>query len=448
MVAARHPDMGRDLDYALAGHPTIRMRAATAVAGVVLAALVAAGCGGSADDASAGGVPTLGFMTWRDQTGFDDRNFRRCEQADGDAYRIEAVPMGPTTDAAREQLTRRLAAGDTSIDLINLDVIWTAEFSDANWIVDLTERVEPIKDQYVPAALESARYKDRYWAIPAGTNAALLYWRTDLVERAPTTWEELAEFAEAAQAKDPDVTGFVFQGNSYEGGTVDALEFLGSADARILSDDGTKAMVADGDGAVHALSWLRSIMQDKVAPKVVTTYMEEDARLAFQKGDAVFMRNWPYAWALMNQDDASDVKGKFDVAPLPGFEGRSNASVLGGQNYGIAATSEHPELAWKAMMCLTDESIQRLKAVEKGEMPTLRHLYQDEQMAKDVPFLDVLAQGLEHGANRPATPYYNDVTIVIYKAYNDVLNGRLSPEDAVARMQRGIQAAIEGRAEI
>jgi multiple sugar transport system substrate-binding protein len=424
------------------------MRACAVLVAVLLAGLVAAGCGGSADDASAGGVPTLGFMTWRDQTGFDEKNFRACEKLDGNAYRIEPVPMGPTTDAAREQLTRRLAAGDESIDLINLDVIWTAEFSDANWIMDLTERVEPIKDQYVPAALESAFYKGRYWAIPAGTNAALLYYRTDLVDRAPQTWEELAEMAKAAQARQPGITGFVFQGNSYEGGTVDALEFIGAAQGKILSEDGTDAVVDDGDGAAHAMSYLQSIMESKVAPKVVTTYMEEDSRLAFQKGDAVFMRNWPYAWALMNKDDASKVKGKFDIAPLPAFDGRSSASVLGGQNYGIAATSEHPELAWKAMMCLTREEIQRVKAVEKGEMPTLQHLYDDPQMAKDVPFIDVLATNLRNGVNRPTTPYYNDVTIVIYKAYNDVLNGRITPEEAVERMQRGIQAAIDGKAEI
>lgn len=440
--------MGRDRDAAPRGARTTHIRAAASSLVVFLAALVAVGCGGSAEDASAGGIPTLGFMTWRDQTGFDDRNFRRCEKADGNEYRIEAVPMGPTTDAAREQLTRRLAAGDETIDLINLDVIWTAEFSDANWIMDLTARVEPIKDQYVPAALESTRYKDRYWAVPAGTNAALMYYRTDLVERAPKTYEELLESAKAAQAKQPGIAGFIFQGAAYEGGTVDALEFLGSAGVDILSEEGSESLVSEGDGAEHAFSWLRRLMEEKVAPKVVTTYMEEDARLAFQKGGAVFMRNWPYAWALMNQDEASQVKGRFDIAPLPGFDGRSSASILGGQNYGIAATSDQPDLAWKAIMCLTGEAIQRTKAVEKGEMPTLRHLYDDPQMAKDVPFIDVLADGLEAGRNRPTTPYYNDVTIPIYKTYNDVLNGRMSAAEATKQLDRKVQAAVDGKAEI
>lgn len=430
------------------GHRTSCVRLASCVALLVFAALVAAGCGGSADDANASGVPTIGFMTWRDQTGFDEQQFRKCEKADGNEYRIEAIPMGPSVDAAREQLSRRLAAGDETIDMINLDVIWTAEFADANWIMDLTERVKPIKDQYVPAAFESVVYKDKYWAIPAGTNAALLYYRTDLVDHAPKTYEELAEMAKAAQAKESGIAGYVFQGGAYEGGTVDALEFLGSAGTKVLSDDGKQAQLDEGDGTEFAFTWLQSIIDDGISPKVVTTYQEEDARLAFQKGGAVFMRNWPYAWALMNQDKASKVKGKFDIAPLPGFEGRSSASVLGGQNYGIASSTDEPDLAWKAMMCLSGESVQREKAVKKGEMPTLAHLYDDPQMAKDIPFLDTLATGLETGVNRPTTPYYNDVTIVIYKVYSDILNGRIKPADAASELQRKVQAAIDGKAEI
>ncbi len=422
------------------------MHAFAVAALLLVASLLAAGCGNSADTAN--GVPVLGFMTWRDQTGFDEKNFKRCEKADGNTYKIEAIPMGPDVDAAREQVARRLAAGDTTIDMINLDVIWTAEFADANWIMDLTDRVAPLKDQYVPAALASTYYKHKYWALPVGTNAALLYYRTDLVDHAPKTYEELAQMAKEAQAKQSGIDGFVFQGSAYEGGTVDSLEFLGSAGAHVLSDDGTKSTIADGDGAEYAYSWLQQIMHDKIAPKVVTTYKEEDARLAFQKGDAVFMRNWPYAWALMNQDKASKVKGKFAIAPLPGFDGRSEASILGGQNYGIATSTDQPELAWKAMMCLSGNDVQRRKAVVKGEMPTLKALYDDQELAKQLPFLDTLAKGLETGVNRPITPYYNDVTNVLYKAYNDVLNGRLTPKQATKEAERKVQAAIDGRAEI
>lgn len=440
--------MGRECKQASKGWQCAVRHGLALACLVVLAGFISTGCVGSGADASAKSIPTIGFMTWRDQTGFDQRMFDACEKSDGNSYSIEPVAMGPTTDAAREQLTRRLAAGDTTIDLINLDTIWTAEFSDAGWLVDLSERIEPIKDKYVPAALDSTRYKDKYWALPVGTNAALLYYRKDLVKEPPTTWEQVAKIAASVKASHSDMSGIVFQGAPYEGGTVDALEFLYSAGADVISTDGKKSQLAEGDSAEHALSFLSELRDDKLFPKVVTTFNEEDSRLAFQNGTAVFMRNWPYAYAIMNADEASKVKGKFDVAPLPGFDGRSAASVLGGQNFGIAASTDDPELAWKAIQCLASEDKQRIKAVEKGELPTLLSLYDDPKVREGLPFIDVSREALKTGVNRPISPYYNDMTNVINKAYNDVLAGRVNPKDAVSRMDRGVQAAVDGRPEI
>jgi multiple sugar transport system substrate-binding protein len=441
--------MGRDRDEdRRLGAARIRAGAAACV--LVLAALVATGCGGSADDADAAGVPTLGFMTSRDQTGTDDKVFDYCAKKSGGKYRIEGIPVGPSTDAAREQITRRLAARDQSIDLLNLDVIWTAEFSDAGWLVDITDRVEQmgLGDKFVRAPLESAHYKGKYWGIPSGTDVSLLYYRTDLIKTPPKTWEDLVVQAKAAQAKKPGIAGFIFQGNSYEGGTVDALEFIHGAGANVIDEDGKKAVISKGDGATYALTFLRKLFTEGISPKVVTTYMEEDTRMAFQNGDAVFMRNWPYAYALMGKDEASKVKGKFAVAPLPGFEGRGRANVLGGQNFGIASTSKHPELAFDAIMCMNSEYVQKLRARNKGQAPTLQSLYKDPALLEEFPHLKTVAEGLEVGLNRPVTPYYNDVTIVIYRFYNEVLNGRVDPQEAVDEMDHKIQKAIVGKAEI
>lgn len=427
------------------------MRTALRTAAIALvllcSALTAAGCGGSADKASAG-VPELGFMTWRDQTGVTQREIDRCEKRSKGRYTIKAIPMGPTTDAAREQLTRRLAAKDPSMDFINLDTIWTAEFSDAGWLLDVSAQMKPIADQYVPASLASTYYKDKYWAMPVGTNAALLFYRTDLVKTPPKTWEELARMAKEVRKAHPEMSGFVFQGNQYEGSTVDALEFMGGAGAEVLSKDGKRSTIDKGDGAEHALTFLKQLFDEGIAPKVVTTFQEEEGRLAFQNGSAIFMRNWPYAYAIANSDPASKVKGKFDVVPLPKFEGRGSASVLGGQNYGISNFSDTPELAWEAIMCLSDEVAQQEKAIEKGELPTLNKVYDDPKVNKALPFLQQSRAALDTGVNRPVSPYYGDITIPIYKAWNDVASGRLEPADAVKRMDVSIQKAADGEAEI
>lgn len=423
--------------------------AARAVASVVvvLAGLVAVGCGSSADDADAS-VPELGFMNYRDGTGVSDKVIERCNKQAKGRWKIKYLPMGPTTDAAREQLTRRLAAEDESIDIIHLDTIWTAEFSDAGWLVDVTSRVEPIAETLVPAALTSTHYREKYWAMPVGTQTALLYYRTDLVKRPPTTWEDLKVLAAAAQKQRPDISGYVFQGNQYEGSTVAAVELISAAGATVVGDDRETSVVEEGDGTEHALTYLRGLFADGITPKVVTTFQEEEARLAFQNGTAVFMRNWPYAYTLMNTEPASKVKKKFDVVPLPPFEGRTSASVLGGQNYGISSFSRWPDLAWEAVLCMSDKSAQKANAISRGNLPTLESLYDDPDVKRAMPYLATSRKSLETGVNRPVSPYYGDITIPIFRAWNDVAADRISPADAVDRMDNSIQLALEGRAEI
>ena len=137
------------------------------------------------------------------------------------------------------------------------------------------------------------------------------------------------------------------------------------------------------------------------------------------------------------------------IAPqVAALNGVAQVNVLGGQNFGIASTSKHPELAFDAIMCMNSEYVQKLRARNKGQAPTLQSLYKDPALLKEFPHLATVAEGLEVGLNRPVTPYYNDVTIVIYRFYNDVLNGRADPKEAVAEMDRKIQKAIVGKAEI
>lgn len=424
------------------------MRLGACLIVLACAGFVAAGCGGSADEAKAGETPTLGFMTWRDPTGLYDRIVARCNRRAQGRWKVEQIPMGPTTDAAREQLTRRLGAGDESIDMINLDVIWTAEFAKAGWIIDVTKRMKPIEDQYIPASIDSVTFEDKMWALPVGMNSALLYYRTDLVKTPPKSWEDVAAAAAKVRTTNPDMAGVVFQGAPYEGGTVDALEFIYGAGGEILSPDGTKSVATDNDGAERAFSFLADLMDRKLAPQAVKTYVEEDTRLAFQNGKAVFMRNWPYAYSMMAADKASKVRGKFAVVALPGIGGNEPASVIGGQNYGIAASSRYPEQAWDAIACLGDEQAQIEKAVEKGELPTLDALYRNARIKKALPFLDASYAAVKTARNRPITPFYNDITTVINKAYNDVLNGNVSPADAAKRIDHGVQKALDGEAEI
>ncbi|MBC7462376.1 MAG: extracellular solute-binding protein, partial [Thermoleophilia bacterium] len=262
------------------------------------------------------------------------------------------------------------------------------------------------------------------------------------------TWVELAKMSKEVQAKHPDMAGFVFQGAPSESGTVDALEFLYGNGTQILSEDGKTSLISKGDAAEQTFTFLQSLIKTGVSPKVVTTFTEEETRAAFQNGGAVFMRNWPYAESLMQSDKSSKVKGKIGLTTLPSFEGHPPVSVLGGQNFGVSNTSDTPDLAWQAMSCLASAKMQTIKAIAKGELPGIQALYDSPELTSKISYLSHSKKAISEGHNRPTTPYYGDVTSSIYQSYNDLLAMRLSPREAVKKMNRMVQAAIDGKAEI
>lgn len=406
---------------------------------------IAAGCGGSARGAE--GVPQIGFTLGRDPTRVGERIVADCNRKAQGRYRIDIIYNPPTVDGQREQLIRRLAGKDPALDVMGLDVIWTAEFSEANWIYDLTDQVEPIKDEFVPAALETVKWKNKYWAVPVGTNVAVLYYRTDLIKDPPKTWEELVDQAATVMKAHPGMAGFLWQANQYEGLTVDAMEFIYAANGKVLSEDGSKSLLAEGDGAKHAFTFMRQLFADGISPQQVLTFQEEESRQMFGQGKAVFLRNWPYVYSLANGPD-SKVKGKFAVVPLPGFKGRSSAGVLGGVNYAISRYSDHPKLAWDALQCLASSENDKIKMIEKGELSAREDTYRDPEVIAKIPFTKTAREALNSAYSRPATPYYNDLTYAINRNANNVAAGRLSPEDGVKKANDAIQLAIAGKGEI
>jgi multiple sugar transport system substrate-binding protein len=420
------------------------LRLASVAAVLLLAALVAGGCGGGADDANASGEAVIHWTTDRDPTGEVFKLIDDCNAEHEGKWRIEPVIMPPAVDAKREQIIRRLAAQDDGLDILSMDVVWTAEFSETGWIVDMTDRLKGKEADFIPSSIETVRYDGKLWAYPMGTNVALLFYRTDLVKTPPKTWEELVRVARQQQAKHPGMKGFIYQGQPYEGLTVDALEFITAAGGEALSKDGTKAMFAKGDATKFAFTFMRQLIEDGVSPRETVTFMEEESRQSFQNGDAVFLRNWPYVYPLANDKGSSKVAGKFDVAPLPSFDGRRSGGVLGGANLAISAFSKHPEQSWEAIECLAGPAAQKRRAITRGEMPTLDALYDDPEIRKAIPYLGTARTALDSAIPRPVTPYYNDLTREIYFISNKVVAGRISPEAAVKELQESAQLAVDG----
>jgi multiple sugar transport system substrate-binding protein len=299
-----------------------------------------AGGGGGTPDAKAidvgsmeGAKGEITYCTGKDTTGETkawSKRFNAKHKAQGLSVQILEFPA--SADAQRQQFVQRQEAKAGDCDVFRSDVIWTAEFASQGWLYDLTPYVARIRDRFLEAPLQTATYEGRQWGVPSYTNAALLYYRTDKVDRAPQTWQDVYRQA-AGQG------GIVFQGAPYEGLTCDWLELAFAAGGSVLSADGSKATI-DSPQNVAATKLMADAVKSGAAPKAVSTYMEPESLSAWQTGRHALMRNWPYAYVI--SQDTKALKGKFAVAPLPAYAGAGRASILGGGNSVISAYSKNP----------------------------------------------------------------------------------------------------------
>jgi trehalose/maltose transport system substrate-binding protein len=407
-------------------------------------ALFAAGCGGD-DDENGGGGQTAdapkapaapanasGNVNWcigKDTSGAYQTAIDLFQKQNNQVT-VKLVELPESADEQRNQLVQRLRAESSECDVLGMDVIWTAEFAAQGWLMDVGAIIEDRRDAFIPSTLETATYEDKYWAVPYHTNAGFLYWRTDVTEQAPESWEDV--YSEAQKSD-----GLVYQGSRYEGLTVNFLELLYSAGGRALSDDGSEVEV-NSDIGREVLSFMVQGFEDGAVPKAVTTYKEEEARRAFESGNASFMRNWPYAYTLGKESKIAD---SFDIGPFPRFGEGDPASVLGGINLAISAFSKNPEGASAFVTFATEEQVQKANFVQTPVATAAP--YDDPALQKDVPFAKDLKSAVEQGQSRPATPVYPQISQAIYTNVHDALQGKASPEEALQKMQEDMEAALE-----
>jgi multiple sugar transport system substrate-binding protein len=338
-----------------------------------------------------------------------------------------------SADEQRNQFIQRQRAKSADCDVFESDVVWTAEFASQKWLLDMTPYIEKRKAEFIPSTLSSVDYEGKTWGVPRVTDAGLLYYRKDKVKEVPATWQDVYKQAQSGK-------GIVYQGASYEGLTVNFLELAFAAGGKILSDDGKKSVI-DSPENLKALQFMVDGIKDGAAPKAVTTYMEEEARRTFEAGRADFERQWPYAYALGNMK-GSKVKGKFEVAPYPEFEGAGKAAILGGHNSVVSAYSKNPGGALKLIDYLTSEKRMTKNAVKFSKTPTLTASYEDPAVKKALPFIDQLKQAVEQAKSRPVSPVYSQISQAIYKNVNDALSGSTDPKAALSKAQKDMDKAL------
>lgn len=358
------------------------------------------------------------------------------------------VVQQPTPDAAdqRHQLyVQWLNAGVSDPDILQLDVVWTAEFAAAGWLLPL-DHFAPDTNGFFPSTLVASRWAETLYALPWFVDVGMLYWRTDLMDHPPRTFDELSLQVAAAQARSGLPFGFVWQGARYEGLVTVFLEHLGGFGGCILDSMGH--VMVDAEPAIQALTYMRdAIYQGRIVPPLVLTWQEEQTRFAFQNGQAAFMRNWPYAAALLADRSTSQVSGKFAVAPMPALPTAKPAATLGGSQLAINARSDHPEAAYAVIAYLTEPAQMLERARIAGQYPARPALYIASDLASAFPLPpEQVRRIIEHAVPRPVTPVYTELSDILQIALHRALTQQQSPTAALgdaARAMRTLLAKVE-----
>lgn len=363
----------------------------------------------------------------------------RCNDLAAGKYRIKLNLLSRGANGQREELVRRLAAQDTGLDVMDLDVTWTAELAEAGWIREWTgANKQEIERGTLKGPLKTAQWRDKLYAAPFTTNVQLLWYRSDLVPTPPKTWNDLIAASEklAAEGKPhyAEVTGA-----QYEGLVVWFNALVASAGGQIVSKDGKK--VALNDKARIALEIMKKFATSRAADPSLSNTQEQEANLAFQGGKAAFQVTWPFVYAATREANPELLK-KLRWAAYPGIDGPGK-SPLGGASMAVGRYSKHPVEAFQAARCLRDAGSQKISAVKDGIPPTIRSLYDDPEVIAAYPMRDAILSALETAAERPQTPFYQNVSTTTSTVLSPPRS--IEPKSTLRRLSDELSDALNSR---
>lgn len=424
----------------------MKSKGVAVAAASLLSLAMMAGCSSSSKSGSNAGANARGpitFVTGKDNSGI----MPYIQQTWNAAHPNEKVTIKQQSDQADQQLSdleQHFQAKDAGYDVVTTDVVWSAEFAAKGWIIPLTGQYALDTSKLLPATVKAATYNGTLYAAPYASDGGLLYYRKDLVSTPPKTWNDIITDCQGKTSN--SITGskpgcYAGQFFKYEGLTVNAAEAINAAGGEIVKSDG-KTPDVDTDQAKQGLSFLVNGFKQGYIPKEALGFKETESLNAFQAGQLVFMRNWPYADAILAGKD-SKVAGKFGIAPLPGPNG-TGASSLGGHSLGISTYSKYKATDLDFIKFIESDQIQRNDLTQGTLAPVTASLYNDPALISKFPYLPTLLQSIQTAVPRPVTPFYPAVTEAIQTNAYAALQGTVSVDSALKSMQSAIQSATAG----
>jgi multiple sugar transport system substrate-binding protein len=409
--------------------------------------LGAAGCGGGEQG---GGATEIYFTSAPDASGTTEKLIDMFNDKNKGKYKVIFRQGNSDTGQRFDKLRTQMQAGGEDLDVILGDVIWTAQLAESGWISDLSDRfTESQRKEFLPGSVEAITYKGKAFGMPWFTDTGLLYYRKDLLQESgfdgpPKTWDELKQMTRKVRENAGLKYGFVFQGAAYEGGVCDGMEFIWTHGGEVLDPNDPTKVLIDSPEAIAGLATERSMITERISPEAVTVYKEDESAGAFLNGDAVFLRNWPYVYALVGTSDYPELEPEqVGVSELPSADGEPGNGTVGDQPLYISSTAKDPDATWKFIEFLTAPEQQKIRAVEGAYLPTRTALYSDPEIQEKVPVVPLAQEALQHTRPRPVSPYYSDMSLEMAEQFNASLSGDISPEEAARTLKEQLERFIK-----
>jgi multiple sugar transport system substrate-binding protein len=412
-------------------------RRVSSLLALVATAFTVAACGGSSDKS---GTVTLNWWAGNQPGGSFQKAAAYCSEHSRGEYKIKVNLLGTDADTQRQSLVRRLAAGDSSIDLIAMDVVWTAEFAEAKWILPFPDNLaNGLKQDRLAGPLKTATYRNTLYAAPGSSNTQLLWYRKSQLrgEPVPRTWQQLIDTAKKLK------TTIAYTNAQYEGTTVWFNSVIQSAGGSILDPTGTRAVL--GEPALKAIQIMKDFASGPGNPSLPAA-KEDQARQAFEvPTGTAFEVNYPFVYASAQSN--TTVKGlKDDIAwaPYPSVrDGGPNRAPIGGFNWGVGAHTAHPKQSFDAATCLSSEQPERLYAQLDSLPPTLSRVYDDPKFKKSYPFSEIVKKQIDTAGVRPVSPLYADVSLAVYTTLSPA--AKLNPKAALTQLTSRVNDALQSK---
>ncbi len=417
--------------------------AVVGTAAAVVAALIT-GCssskkGGGSSDNGGGATGPITYVQGKDNSNLVGP-LAQMWNKDHPNEKVTIKQQSDKADDQHQDLVQNFQAKSSDYDVVSVDVVWTAEFAAKSWLQPLTGNYKLDTSGLLPATVKASTYAGTLYAGPWASDGGLLYYRKDLLPNAPSTWKwsDIQTACKTKKTKDCYVGQFA----KYEGLVCNAAEAINAAGGVFVKDDG-KTPDVDTDQAKTGLQFLVDMFKSGDIPKAALGFQEEQSLNDFESGNAMFLRNWPYAYALLSTDKASKVKGKFGVAPLPGPEG-TGASTLGGHNIAISAYSKHKKTALEFIKFMESPTTQKFALEKASQAPVIATLYTDPAETSKFGYLPTLLKSIQTAVPRPVTPFYPAVTEAIQTNIYAALQGTKTVDSALSDLQNAIKVATGG----